>query len=63
MQEMPLAEFERGIAVGREVAGRAVRRVAALAEENPGQMLLAGLCLGLLAGKLLLRRPAEPQRG
>ncbi|HUJ28366.1 MAG TPA: hypothetical protein VLW85_20230 [Myxococcales bacterium] len=57
MAQLPLAEFERGIAAGREAADRARRGLAAWAEENPGQMLLVGLAAGFLVGKLLLRKP------
>jgi hypothetical protein len=51
--------FERGLRAGRELAETAVRRVGAWAEEHPGQVVLAGLALGFVLGKLLLgrRRP------
>ncbi|HTO95856.1 MAG TPA: hypothetical protein VMK66_02325 [Myxococcales bacterium] len=47
------AAFQRGIALGRDYASLAVRRVGAWAEEHPGQMLLAGLAAGFVLGKLL----------
>ena len=49
--------FERGLQLGREYAEHALRRVGAWAEENPGQLLLAGLAAGFVLGKLLHRRP------
>jgi len=52
-----MAAFERGVKAGRELADTAVRRVAAWAEEHPGQLVLAGLALGFVLGKLLLARP------
>lgn len=45
--------FAQGMQLGQVAA----RRVAAWAEENPGQMLLVGLGLGFVIGKLLLRKP------
>jgi hypothetical protein len=48
--------FQRGLALGRDYAGIAVRRIGAWAEENPGQVLLAGLAAGFILGKLLLPR-------
>jgi hypothetical protein len=48
------AAFQRGLALGRDYAGIAVRRIGAWAEENPGQILLAGLAAGFILGKLLL---------
>jgi hypothetical protein len=53
----PEAAFERGVLLGRDYAERASRRIAAWAEENPGQLILAGLAAGFVLGKLLLRRP------
>jgi len=52
--------FQRGLQVGRDAAQVAMRRIAAWAEEHPGQMMLAGVALGFVLGKLLLgrRRPA-----
>ncbi len=50
-----VAMFERGVAVGRDAASAAVRKVAAWAEEHPGQLVLAGLALGFVLGKLLFR--------
>jgi len=51
--------FERGLQAGRDAAQIAVRRLAAWAEEHPGQMVLAGVALGFVLGKLLRgrRRP------
>jgi len=48
--------FEQGLELGRKYAETAVRKVAAWAEEHPGQLLLAGLGAGLLLGTLFLRR-------
>jgi len=52
--------FQRGIELGRDYAETALRRVAAWAEENPGQLLLAGVAVGFLLGKLLFSRPRGP---
>jgi ElaB/YqjD/DUF883 family membrane-anchored ribosome-binding protein len=52
----PAADFQRGLQVGREAAQTAIRRIGAWAEENPGQMVLAGLALGFVLGKLLFGR-------
>jgi len=49
--------FQRGMEIGSEYAQLAVRRVAAWAGENPGQMLLAGVAAGFILGKLLFARP------
>jgi hypothetical protein len=51
--------LRRGLQVGRDYAETATRRIGAWAEENPGQVLLAGLALGFLLGKLLSRRPSS----
>jgi len=55
--------FQRGVQLGREVAGTAVRKIGAWAEEHPGQMVLAGLALGFVLGKLLAgrRRPVSEE--
>ena len=45
--------FRRGIQIGREVAGTAIRKIGAWSEEHPGQMVLVALALGFLLGKLL----------
>ena len=50
------AALQRGLALGRELAGTAVRRIGAWAEEHPGQLLLAGLASGIVLGKLLFPR-------
>jgi hypothetical protein len=47
--------FQEGIALGRQYADVAARRIAAWAEENPGQMLLVGVAAGFVLGKLLFR--------
>jgi hypothetical protein len=52
--------FQKGVEKGREFAVMATRRVAAWAEENPGQMVLAGLALGFVLGKLLFRSRRAP---
>jgi hypothetical protein len=53
------AAFQRGLTLGKEYAGTAVRRIGAWAEENPGQILMVGLAAGFVLGKLLFprRRP------
>lgn len=50
-----LEAFQEGVQLGREYAGLAMRKIAAWAEENPGQMLFAGLAAGFVLGRLLLR--------
>jgi hypothetical protein len=50
------AAFEQGLELGRRYAEQAVRRVAAWAEEHPGQLVLAGLMAGFVVGKLLFPR-------
>ncbi|MGZ6141932.1 MAG: hypothetical protein ACXWLM_01280 [Myxococcales bacterium] len=50
-----LEAFRNGMELGRQYADVAVRRVAAWAEEHPGQLLIAGLAAGFVLGKLLLR--------
>jgi len=57
------AAFQRGIQAGREAAETAMRRIAAWSEEHPGQMVLAGLALGFVLGKLMLRRPRPVSEG
>jgi hypothetical protein len=49
--------FQLGLQLGREAAGTAVRKIGAWSEEHPGQMVLAGLALGFVLGKLLAGRP------
>ena len=51
--------LRRGLTVGRDYAETAARRIGAWAEENPGQVLLAGLALGFVLGKIVARRPAS----
>jgi hypothetical protein len=51
--------FRRGLEAGRDYADKAARKIGAWAEENPGQVLLAGLAVGFVLGKLLYRRPAS----
>jgi hypothetical protein len=56
------AAFEQGLELGRRYAEQTVRRIAAWAEEHPGQVLLAGLMGGFVLGKLLFpRRSLELQ--
>jgi hypothetical protein len=50
-----LEAFQEGIELGRQYAGVAARRVAAWAEEHPGQMILAGVVTGFVLGKLLFQ--------
>jgi ElaB/YqjD/DUF883 family membrane-anchored ribosome-binding protein len=61
MTQLPADAFEQGLVAGRVAAQRAVRRVAAWAEENPGQMLLVAAGAGFLIGALLLRKPRVPE--
>ena len=49
--------FQEGLELGKEYAGVAARRVAAWAEENPGQVSVAGVVAGFSLGKLLFRAP------
>jgi len=49
--------FRRGLELGRDYAEKAARKIGAWAEENPGQVLLAGLAAGFVLGKILYRRP------
>lgn len=50
----PSAEeaFQQGIELGKEYVQQATVKLAAWAEENPGQMLLVGLAAGFVLGKL-----------
>lgn len=57
----PDVPFQQGIEIGREWVQQAAVKVAAWAEENPGQMVLAGLGLGFVIGKLFFTpSPREP---
>jgi ElaB/YqjD/DUF883 family membrane-anchored ribosome-binding protein len=49
--------LRRGLQLGRDYAEKAARKIGAWAEENPGQVVLAGLAVGFVLGKLLYRRP------
>jgi hypothetical protein len=49
--------FRRGVQIGRDLAETAVRKIGAWSEEHPGQMVLVGLALGFVLGKLLAGRP------
>ena len=51
-----LEAFQEGIALGRQAAQLAARKLAAWAEEYPGQLVLAGLLAGFLLGRFLFRR-------
>lgn len=51
--ESEAAAFEHGVELGRRYAEQALRRVAAWAEEHPGQLVLAGLMAGFVVGKVL----------
>ena len=51
-----LEAFQEGIALGRQAAQLAMRKLAAWAEENPGQLLLAGVAAGFMLGRVLFRR-------
>lgn len=50
-----LEAFQEGIELGKQYAGVAARRVAAWAEDNPGQVIVAGVVAGFILGKLLFR--------
>ena len=50
------AALQRGLELGLQYADTAMRRIGAWAEENPGQLLIAGLAAGILLGKLLFPR-------
>ncbi len=50
--------LRRGLQLGRDYAEKAARKIGAWAEENPGQVLLAGLAVGFVLGKLLYRPAA-----
>jgi hypothetical protein len=52
--------FERGVELGRAWADKAARRIAAWAEENPGQLVLAGIIGGFVVGKLLFHQRRVP---
>jgi len=54
--EADLADFERGLAAGREWARKASQRALAWIEENPGQALLIAVGAGFIAGQVLFRR-------
>jgi hypothetical protein len=47
--------FQHGLELGREWVRKASVKMAAWAEENPGQMVLAGLAAGFIFGKIFLR--------
>jgi hypothetical protein len=47
--------FREGVELGRRYADVARRRVAAWAEEHPGQLILVALAGGFIAGKLWFR--------
>ena len=49
--------FQRGVEMGRDYAQLAVRKIGAWAEENPGQVILAGIAAGFVLGKLLFHKP------
>jgi hypothetical protein len=56
VMEEELEAFQQGIEIGRKYADVARRRVAAWAEEHPGQLALAGLAAGFFLGKLVFHR-------
>jgi hypothetical protein len=69
--QVELEAFREGVALGRQAAELAFRKLAAWAEENPGQLVLAGLAIGFGLGRLLFRRrvsalssgPGRPHHG
>ncbi|GAC1347060.1 MAG: hypothetical protein NVSMB23_25730 [Myxococcales bacterium] len=52
--------FARGQAQGGDLGALWRRKLAAWAEENPGQLIVAGLLVGFVAGKLLGRPRPRP---
>ncbi len=52
-----LEAFQEGIELGKQYASVAARRVAAWAEEHPGQVIAVGAFAGFILGKLLFRQP------
>ena len=48
----PDPAFQRGMESGREWVQQAAVKVASWAEENPGQMVLAAVGVGIVIGKL-----------
>ena len=56
-----LEAFQEGIELGKQYASVAARRVAAWAEENPGQVIAVGAVAGFILGKLLFRQPRRIQ--
>ena len=60
--EDEIEAFQQGIEIGRKYADMARRKVAAWAEDHPGQMLIAGIAGGFILGKLLFgTRRARPK--
>ena len=57
-----LEAFQEGIELGKQYAAVAARRVAAWAEENPGQVIAVGVVAGFIVGKLLFRAPRRVER-
>ena len=51
--EEEIEAFQQGIEIGRQYMEVARRKLAAWAEENPGQMLIAGVAGGFILGKIL----------
>lgn len=47
--------FRRGMGRSHDLAQGLRRKLGAWAEENPGQVIVAGLAAGFVLGKLLLR--------
>ena len=56
-----LEAFQEGIELGKQYASVAARRIAAWAEENPGQVIAVGAVAGFILGKLLFRQPRRIQ--
>ena len=54
--EEEIEAFQQGIEIGRKYADVGRRKVAAWAEEHPGQLILAGIAGGFILGKLLFGR-------
>lgn len=52
-----LEAFQEGIELGKQYASVAARRVAAWAEENPGQVIAVGALAGFILGKMFFRPP------
>ena len=60
--EEEIEAFQQGIEIGRKYADVARRKVAAWAEEHPGQLILADIAGGFILGKLFFGSRSRPKR-